>query len=57
MDGTIVMVENFDRMLKASSPEESRIHIIARAFREVAKPILFAFSIIMVVFLSLFTLQ
>jgi len=57
VDGTIVMVENFDRMLRDSSAEEPRIHIIGRAFREVARPILFAISIIIVVFLPLFTLQ
>jgi len=57
VDGTIVMVENFDRMLRESPPEEARIHVIARAFREVARPILFAITIIIVVFLPLFTLQ
>jgi len=57
VDGTIVMVENFDRMLRESPPEEPRIHVIARAFREVARPILFAITIIIVVFLPLFTLQ
>jgi cobalt-zinc-cadmium resistance protein CzcA len=57
VDGTIVMVENFDRMLRESPPEEPRIHVIARAFREVARPILFAISIIIIVFLPLFTLQ
>ncbi len=57
VDGTIVMVENFDRMLRESPPEEPRIHIIARAFREVARPIFFAILIIIVVFLPLFALQ
>ncbi len=57
VDGTIVMVENVDRMLRAATAEESRLHIIARAFREVSRPILFAISIIIVVFLPLFTLQ
>jgi len=57
VDGTIVMVENVDRMLRNSNAEESRIHIVARAFREVSRPILFAISIIIVVFLPLFTLQ
>ena len=57
VDGTIVMVENFDRMLRESFSEEPRIHVMGRAFREVARPILFAISIIIVVFLPLFTLQ
>ncbi len=57
VDGTIVMVENVDRMLRQASPDEPRIHVIARACREVARPILFAISIIIVVFLPLFTLQ
>ena len=57
VDGTIVMVENVDRMLRASGPDEPRVHIIARACFEVARPILFAISIIIVVFLPLFSLQ
>jgi len=57
VDGTIVMVENVDRLLRSSRGREARIHIVARAAREVARPILFAISIIIVVFLPLFTLQ
>ena len=57
VDGTIVMVENVDRMLRESGPDEPRIHLVARACREVARPILFAISIIIVVFLPLFTLH
>ncbi len=57
VDGTIVMVENVDRMLRQSKPGEPRIHVVARACVEVARPILFAISIIIVVFLPLFTLQ
>ncbi len=57
VDGTIVMVENVDRMLRSSSRKESRIHLVARAAREVSRPILFAITIIIVVFLPLFTLQ
>jgi len=44
-------------MLRQSKPGEPRIHVIARACVEVARPILFAISIIIVVFLPLFTLQ
>ncbi len=57
VDGTIVMVENVDRMLRASRADEPRIHVVARAAREVVRPILFAITIIIVVFLPLFTLQ
>ena len=57
VDGTIVMVENVDRMLREASPREPRIHAVARAAREVVRPIAFAISIIIVVFLPLFTLQ
>ena len=57
VDGTIVMVENIDRTLRSSSPEESRLHAISRASREVGRPIAFAISIIIIVFLPLFTLQ
>ncbi len=57
VDGTIVMVENVDRMLRTAPPEESKLHVVARAFREVARPILFAITIIIVVFLPLFSLQ
>ena len=57
VDGTIVMVENIDRMLREADPDESRIHVIARACHEVGQPIVFAITIIIVVFLPLFTLQ
>ena len=57
VDGTIVMVENIDRILRDAKPGESRLEIIGRAGSEVARPILFAISIIVIVFLPLFTLQ
>ncbi len=57
VDGTIVMVENIDRMLRQADPKESRPAIIARAAAEVGRPILFAISIIVIVFLPLFSLQ
>jgi len=57
VDGTIVLVENIDRKLHEADKDESRIHIVLRAFFEVSRPILFAVSIIVVVFLPLFTLQ
>jgi len=57
VDGTVVMVENVDRILREADPEESRISIVARACIEVGRPILFAISIIIIVFLPLFTLE
>lgn len=57
VDGTIVMVENIERHLRESDPSESRLHVIARASHEVVRPIVFAISIIIIVFLPLFTLQ
>ena len=57
VDGTIVMVENVDRMLRVAGPDEPRIHVVARACKEVARPVVFAITIIVVVFLPLFTLQ
>jgi cobalt-zinc-cadmium resistance protein CzcA len=57
VDGTIVMVENVDRMLREADPAEPRIHVVARASAEVGRPILFAVSIIVLVFTPLFTLQ
>ena len=56
-DAAIVMVENVDRMLREAESEESRLAIVARACSEVARPIVFAIFIIMIVFLPLLTLQ
>ena len=57
VDGAIVMVENVDRMLREVPPDEPRAHVVARACAEVARPVVFAIGIIIVVFLPLFTLQ
>jgi cobalt-zinc-cadmium resistance protein CzcA len=57
VDGTIVMVENVDRALRAAAPDEPRRRVVGRACREVARPIVFAISIIVLVFLPLFTLE
>ncbi|NQY73653.1 MAG: efflux RND transporter permease subunit, partial [Candidatus Margulisbacteria bacterium] len=57
VDGTIVMVENVDRLVRESSDQESPIHVISRACLEVAKPIVFAIMIVIVVFIPLFTMQ
>jgi cobalt-zinc-cadmium resistance protein CzcA len=57
VDGTIVMVENIDRVLRESKAGEPKTQVIARACHEVARPIVFAIAIIIIVFLPLFTLQ
>lgn len=57
VDGAIVMVENVDRRLGEATPETSRAHVVVAACAEVARPVLFAIGIIIVVFLPLFTLQ
>lgn len=57
VDGTIVMVENIDRHLREAAKDESRLHIVGRACREVGQPVLFAIMIIIIVFLPLFTLE
>ncbi|VAX22645.1 Cobalt-zinc-cadmium resistance protein CzcA; Cation efflux system protein CusA [hydrothermal vent metagenome] len=57
VDGSVVIVENVERMLRKADPSESRVHVVARACIEVGRPIVFAVSIIIIVFLPLFTLQ
>lgn len=57
VDGTIVMVENVDRVLRESDADQPRVRVVIRACREVGRPIVFAILIIIMVFLPLFTLQ
>jgi cobalt-zinc-cadmium resistance protein CzcA len=58
VDAAIVVVENVFRWISASrDPDEPRIHLVARAVREVGRPIFFAIGIVIIVFLPLFTLQ
>tara|TARA_B100000315_G_scaffold33741_1_gene28445 strand:- start:1768 stop:4863 length:3096 start_codon:yes stop_codon:yes gene_type:complete len=57
VDGSVVMVENIDRMLREDRSSEPLIHIVSRACTEVARPIVFSLLIIVIVFLPLFTLQ
>ncbi|MCK5356709.1 MAG: efflux RND transporter permease subunit, partial [Methyloprofundus sp.] len=57
VDGSIVMVENVDRLLRESEPGETKLQIVRKACHEVAQPILFAIVIIIMVFLPLFTLE
>ena len=56
VDGSVVMVENVDRMLREGS-EDPFMQIVARACGEVARPIAFSLLIIVIVFLPLFTLE
>jgi len=57
VDGTLVMVENVDRRFRESRTGETKEQVVVRACQQVGRPILFAISIIVVVFLPLFTLQ
>ncbi len=57
VDGTIVMVENVDRLLREKGSGKDRLAIVRAASAEVARPIFFAITIIVVVFLPLFALQ
>jgi len=56
VDGSIVIVENVERLLRQPT-QASRLEIVLAACQEVARPILFAVIIVIVVFLPLFTLQ
>ncbi len=57
VDGTIVVVENIDRHLKNNQGKTPLLEIVKIASSEIYKPIIFAISIIIIVFLPLFTLQ
>jgi cobalt-zinc-cadmium resistance protein CzcA len=57
VDGPIVMVENADRRLRVPQNGEARDQVVADACKQVGRPILFAISIIVIVFLPLFTLE
>jgi cobalt-zinc-cadmium resistance protein CzcA len=61
VDGGVVMVENVYRHLSEAGHHternESSFHVVLRAAQEVARPILFAIAIIILVFLPLLTLQ
>ena len=59
VDGAIVMTENIYRSLQEKTGEKTQdvMQIIRQSAHEVGKPIFFAVSIIVIVFLPLFTLQ
>ena len=57
-DGGVVMVENIYRHLAEHKDEDGpRANVIRRSAHEVARPVVFAIAIIIVVFLPLFTLE
>jgi len=58
VDGSIVVVENIARhMREEADSDASRIPIALEALREVARPVIFAILIILIVFVPLFTLE
>jgi cobalt-zinc-cadmium resistance protein CzcA len=58
VDASIVVTENIARHLsERAGGEASRVEIACEAVREVARPVLFAILIIVIVFLPLFTLE
>jgi cobalt-zinc-cadmium resistance protein CzcA len=57
-DGATVMLENVFRHLEERDDDEtSMTELVLAAAKEVARPVVFSFSIIVIVFLPLFTLQ
>ena len=57
VDGTVVMVENVDRLNEVQNGSESFRKTVAMAGKEVLRPITFSLLIIVIVFIPLFTLQ
>jgi cobalt-zinc-cadmium resistance protein CzcA len=57
VDGSVVMAENIDRMLRTGDADEPVSSVVLRACLEVARPIVLSLLIIVIVFLPLFTLQ
>lgn len=58
VDGSVVITENIFRHLETRSAQNvSMLRLVGEASREVARPIVFAVAIIIIVFLPLFTLQ
>lgn len=57
VDGSVVMVENFERRLLHKQPDVSKSNLIAGAAKEVGRPILFGVLIIIAVYLPILTLE
>ena len=57
VDGTIVVVENIEQKMRQRGINRPDPELVADAVSEVGRPIVFAITIVIVVFLPLFTLQ
>ena len=57
VDGSVVMVENFESRLLHKQPDETKAKLIAGAAKEVGRPILFGVLIIIAVYLPILTLE
>jgi cobalt-zinc-cadmium resistance protein CzcA len=57
VDGAVVIVENANRILNASTEDEDKRALIASACAEVLQPLIFAILIVVVVFVPILTLE
>jgi cobalt-zinc-cadmium resistance protein CzcA len=57
VDGSVVMVENILRRLGQRKPDQNPMDVIREAGQEVARPIFFGVSIIVLVYVPILTLQ
>ena len=57
VDGTIIIIENIERILKECHSRKKSLEVIFKATMEVVRPIFFAVIIIIIVFAPLLTLQ
>lgn len=57
VDGSVVMVENFEWKLLHKDPKLTKLQLIEEAAKEVGRPILFGILIIIAVYLPILTLQ
>jgi cobalt-zinc-cadmium resistance protein CzcA len=57
VDGSVVMVENFERRLLHKDPDQTRLQLIGESAKEVGRPILFGILIIIAVYLPILTLE
>jgi len=57
VDGAVVIVENANRILNASSESDDKRTLIARACAEVLQPLIFAILIVVIVFVPILTLE
>ncbi len=57
VDGSVVMVENFERRLQQDDSQRTKVQIIEAAAKEVGRPILFGILIIIAVYVPILTLE